>query len=104
MDDDIAVDFTKLIPKALNELSKNLYAIAGWIHSNMKVRRQKSKWSLTEKEFINEIFPDFVSGWAYGITWNTAQILVNEAMEIQKPLWIDDVWFTGILRSKGLNN
>ena len=101
MDDDIAVDLTKIITQAIKDLivenDDNAPKIAGWVHSGMKVRRTNSKWALTTNEFERDVYPDFVSGWAYAMTSKTAYGLVQEALKQREPLWIDDVWITGIL-------
>ena len=86
MDDDIAVDLTKLITKTKSQISKDSLTIGGWIHSGMNVRREQSKWALTKEEFGQDHFPDFASGWAYATNWRTAQVLVEEALQINQPL------------------
>ena len=101
MDDDIAVDLTKIITKAIKDLivenDDNASKIAGWVHSGMKVRRTNSKWALTTTEFERDVYPDFVSGWTYAMTCKTARGLVQEALKQRESLWIDDVWITGVL-------
>ena len=108
MDDDIAVDLTKIITKANKDLiigkEESTPKIAGWVHSNMKVRRTNSKWALTTTEFEKDVYPDFVSGWTYATTWKTAHALVQEALKHKESLWIDDVWITGILFEKIANS
>ena len=90
MDDDIAVDIPKMIEKSGNSLE----TIGGWLHSKMNVRRRNSKWSLSKVEFDQDIFPDFVSGWAYAMTMSSAKPIVSLA-ETASNLWVDDVWVTG---------
>jgi hypothetical protein len=63
----------------------------------LKVRRAASKWAVTTDEYGPEIFPEFVSGWAYAVTASTARSLASKATEVPT-LWIDDVWITGLVR------
>lgn len=96
MDDDIAVDLPRLLKKA----QKSLLSIGGWVHSNMNVRRNFSKWAVTRQEFSEDVYPDFVSGWAYAMTSQSAKIILAKATD--DSFWIDDVWITGILRSPSI--
>ena len=91
MDDDIGVDIPKMIIKSLD-----VENIGGWIHEKMTVRRKASKWSLTKDEYKYDIYPDFVSGWAYAMDMKSAKKIVKLGLEkFNGNLWIDDVWITG---------
>ncbi len=95
MDDDIAVDFPRLIRHA----EKDRGSLAGWLHSKMEARRKSSKWAVDRSEFGADIYPDFVSGWAYVLSIDAAQKIIEAATLAASHLWIDDVWITGILRA-----
>lgn len=95
MDDDIAID----LPQIMAKIEGN--GMSGWIHSGMKVRRRASKWALKSNEFKEDTYPDFLSGWLYQMSMSNARLIVAKAEESMKdPLWIDDVWITGLLRTQ----
>lgn len=98
MDDDIAIDLPQIMQKIA---AGNGSSLGGWIHSGMKVRRGASKWALKSEEYAGETYPDFLSGWLYHISMSYAKRIVEESQESkERPLWIDDVWITGLLRTK----
>lgn len=109
-DDDIMVDFFQLrhllVGKGLKYHESTFWhkkvdektLLLGYLQSGLGVHRlATSKWALSKEEFPDQVFPDFVSGWAYLTTPQAARRLVQ--MSTYQPLlWIDDVWITGILR------
>jgi len=58
-----------------------------------------SKWFVSHEEWPGNVYPDFLSGWAYATGPLTAAALVQAAQKDPRPLWIDDLWVTGILAS-----
>ena len=106
MDDDISVDFAQL-QKWLRRLgagplpkqNKNR-RILGMVQYRLPVQRSSGwKWSLSRKEFVDQVLPDFVGGWAYVTTREAVDQLVKAA-QWEPMLWIDDVWITGVLAAR----
>lgn len=100
MDDDIVVNIYYLLNLIkLNYKNKNVDML-GYIFNNMRpIRIKANKWYVTKKEYDGNIYPSFLSGWLYVVSFKTAQILVN--LSTQTPFfWIDDVYITGILTNK----
>lgn len=113
LDDDIIVNFKQLetyleetFPPSTDVLVTRTghRLMAGYVQSKMQVvRNVSSKWFVSEREFNAHIYPDFLSGWAYVTTIDTiAGLLLQAAAKGQddgvKPLWVDDVYVTGVLR------
>lgn len=103
MDDDIVVDFFRLY-EYLNDpnrkINSNRQFLAGYVFANVvPIRAHQNKWYVSHDEFDGNVYPDYVSGWMYVTTPFTARTLVAAASRT-KFFWIDDTWFTGILRDK----
>ncbi|KAJ8982967.1 hypothetical protein NQ317_001407 [Molorchus minor] len=101
MDDDIVVNIDR-IPDLLKSLMlpKKGYFLAGYILRNMKPIRQKAnKWYVTEEEYNQSTYPQFVSGWFYVTTPKTCSKLYSLSQSTRY-FWIDDTYITGILASK----
>lgn len=101
MDDDTVFDIFHL-NRYLKELaieSKNEQTfIAGYVLTKQQpIRLTANKWYVTHREFSDNFYPDYVSGWLYVTTHKTARALVHESVN-QPFFWIDDTWITGILR------
>ena len=102
MDDDISVDFAQLQKwlRRLRPPTQNKNRILGMVQYRLPVQRSSGwKWSLSRKEFVDEVLPDFVAGWAYVTTRGAVTQLVKAAPR-EPMLWIDDVWITGILAAR----
>ena len=107
MDDDIAVDFFQFAVKVKADYGRELSAaenggvLLGYKQLGLTPQRNaKSKWFVNRDEFAGDVYPDFLSGWAWMTSTRTAQRLVNEAQNSKEVFWIDDVWVTGILAAK----
>lgn len=83
------------------QLSDNhMDLLAGYILDKQKpIRVAPSKWFVSTAEFSGSVYPDYLSGWMYLTTPQTAARLVAEAQR-EPFFWIDDTWITGILRDK----
>lgn len=104
IDDDTVFDVYHLASYLENLASTlddtNEHLLAGYILDGKKpIRLQASKWYVTFKEFGENVYPDYLSGWLYITNPPTARSLVAES-QIQPFFWIDDTWITGILREK----
>lgn len=107
MDDDVVVDFRQLfayIQTKWSEISSHpaQHYLAGYAFRKvLPIRLRPSKWFVTQQEFSGKIYPDYLSGWMYITTPNTARSLVKASVgEKSAIFWIDDIWITGILRDK----
>lgn len=102
MDDDIIVNIYDLLEKLHSGIIEK-DSLAGYIMKNMvPVREPANKWYVSQTEYADNIYPDFVSGWLYITNSQVTSQLINYAESFHKYFWIDDVFVTGILR-KGLN-
>lgn len=110
MDDDIVVDFRQLFAYLrakdkytlhLDRDSKQHY-LSGYLFKNVvPIRLRPSKWFVTEDEFRDRVYPDYLSGWMYVTTPYTAKALAGAAFKAKSNIfWIDDIWLTGILRAQ----
>ncbi|KAG5307208.1 PREDICTED: beta-1,3-galactosyltransferase 5 isoform X1 [Acromyrmex echinatior] len=98
MDDDIIVNIYGILEKLHSGMiEKN--SLTGYIMKDMiPVREPANKWYVSKAEYINNIYPDFVSGWLYITHPQIASRLINYAVSSHEYFWIDDVFVTGILR------
>lgn len=55
---------------------------------------------MSPAEYAADVYPDYLSGWLYLTTPQTARRLVERAQRDGAAgfLWIDDTWVTGVLR------
>lgn len=108
-DDDADLDLGQMISKYSLEShpsgERNLLMCARFqSHSPVlrKLNRQTTKWSLTRREWPYDTFPSYCSGLAYLASVELVEKLyliapLVDAAELQPPLWIDDVYVTGVL-------
>ncbi|XP_059173046.1 beta-1,3-galactosyltransferase 5-like [Physella acuta] len=95
-DDDVAINVTKLV--SILETTKS--QIDNFILGRVKVRNKplrnpKNKYYLSTEEFPDEIFPPFALGGLLGFPMSSVKLLYQAALRI-KPIWLDDVYVTGI--------
>jgi len=101
VDDDAIVNVAKL-SKFVSYLSKNPGSTST-LHcnsnSNLVVRNPKSKWFLSQKEYVKNRYPSYCSG-STGcvLSRNVSRKLYETAMmpETQPKLWLEDTFVTGI--------
>ncbi|XP_022906272.2 beta-1,3-galactosyltransferase 5 [Onthophagus taurus] len=102
MDDDIVIDVKKVL-KLLN--NSNIIVdnfLAGHVLKNMQPKRDPAnKWYVSFKEYPDNYYPPFLSGWFYFTTPKVAEKLVQISNR-NRYFWIDDLYVTGIL-SRNLN-
>lgn len=97
MDDDIMVDIFGLQIKLNNQYPNLDNILLGYKQMGLLPQRSKnSKWFVSKEEFKQDIYPDFLSGWAWMTSPFTAKSLVNQA-QVSDMFWIDDLWITGML-------
>ncbi|CAL8072288.1 unnamed protein product [Orchesella dallaii] len=105
VDDDMFVDVMRFIDwrsseievlekqKKLNELSELYCHTFG---GAKPIRESGSKWYAPEDQWPDEYYPDYCSGWAYGISVKLMELIYSVSNRI-KFFWIDDVFVTGAL-------
>ncbi|GFU60319.1 lactosylceramide 1,3-N-acetyl-beta-D-glucosaminyltransferase [Nephila pilipes] len=97
MDDDIFVDIYQFYDYIANrvrilDLRNN---IACYFQTGMPVVRDSvSKWFVSKKEYAQDTFNDYCSGWAYLTTTYVAHRLYEAAKKLPY-FWVDDVHLTG---------
>nr|CAB3224833.1 beta-1,3-galactosyltransferase 5-like [Phallusia mammillata] len=71
---------------------------------NTRPHRHKDKWHVPIEEYKWPMWPDFCLGGFYTMSVNVT-IQLWDLAQVQKPVRMDDVWITGILRQQfGLPN
>lgn len=97
MDDDIMVDFYQLLAKLQSDYPSLDNVVLGYKQFGLTPQRnRKSKWFVSKAEFAGNVYPDFLSGWAWATSTSTAVRLVNQSRRVPF-FWIDDLWVTGVL-------
>ncbi|XP_059173034.1 beta-1,3-galactosyltransferase 5-like [Physella acuta] len=99
-DDDVKVNTSELISimKRTNEKFENF--ILGDKKENWEaVRNNASKYYLPVSEYSQKVLPPFALGGLLGYPLSTVTLLYNAALRI-KPIWLDDVFITGICAPK----
>lgn len=94
MDDDIAVNIFKL-----KNVIQHDYDLAGCIIKAKPIRDKLNKWYVSREEFVEDTYPEFLSGWLYIVKMTSVQRLLR-AIRIKDYFWIDDLYVTGILAKR----
>ena len=68
-------------------------------YGDTPVRNESSKYYTSKEEYKWPYWPDFCLGGAYTTNVGVVRQLWNASKEV-KPLKMDDVWITGVLREK----
>lgn len=101
IDDDTVFDIFHLnryLKQLANDRKNEEKFIAGYVLADKPpIRVSANKWFVTRKEYPNDRYPDYVSGWLYVTTPTTARAIVRQSLT-QRFFWIDDTWITGVLR------
>lgn len=97
MDDDIVVDFYRLLNVMKSVVHDQKPLLMGYLLKGIRpVREPANKWFVTQSEFPGSMYPPFLSGWLYITTPKDAKTLV-EASKTVHYFWIDDTYVTGLL-------
>lgn len=97
MDDDIVVDFYRLIHIMNLIVQDHRPLLMGYLLQGTRpVREPLNKWFVTQSEFPGSMYPPFLSGWLYITTPKDARALL-EASKTVHYFWIDDTYVTGLL-------
>lgn len=60
------------------------------------IRMKGSKWYASKEDWPEDFYPDYCSGWAYGISVELIETLYSVSND-RKFFWVDDVFATGAL-------
>jgi hypothetical protein len=97
MDDDIVVDFYRLINIMNSIVQDQKPLLMGYLLKGTRpVREPASKWFVTKSEYPGSMYPPFLSGWLYITTPKDARALVGASKTVRY-FWIDDTYVTGLL-------
>ncbi|XP_022644139.1 beta-1,3-galactosyltransferase 5-like isoform X1 [Varroa jacobsoni] len=100
-DDDTIVNVRKLRLE-LQSLQANFSkpVIAGYELIHVAPRRMKNdKWAVSEKEYPDKLYPNFVSGCLYVISGKALAPLYETALNT-RPLSLEDVFVTGLVATR----
>ncbi|GAB0098346.1 Hexosyltransferase [Sergentomyia squamirostris] len=99
VDDDVFVN-TPFVRKFTHQFSHfNNFIMCPRLWTSPPIRDEKSKWYVSEKEFSDEFYPEYCSGWGILLSSDVATILPRVA-ETTPFFWIDDVYVWGMVRIK----
>jgi hypothetical protein len=97
MDDDIIVDFYRLLNIMKSIVQDQRPLLMGYLLKGIQpIREPANKWFVMQSEFPGSVYPPFLSGWLYITTPREAKTLV-EASKTVHYFWIDDTYVTGLL-------
>ena len=100
MDDDISVDFPRLLSTASPLLTSPLH-VAGLLQLRLPILRGRgSKWSVAREELQGSHYPPFLSGWCYVGQPQAFRAILDVLQGEEDTFWVDDVWVTGLLGAK----
>lgn len=98
MDDDITINYYKLF-EIINKYKPKSQFLGCLIRNPKPERNHSSKWYVSESEYKDEFYPNFVSGWMYITTLDTVNSILK-SIKRSHYFWIDDTFVTGLLREK----
>ncbi|KAK6959141.1 lactosylceramide -n-acetyl-beta-d-glucosaminyltransferase [Biomphalaria glabrata] len=100
IDDDVKMPYTQLFPV----ISWTSQKYKNFILGNRKAgwephRHNGSKYYLSEEEFPDPVLPPFALGGVLAYPTSTVSLLYQAALRV-KPIWLDDIYITGICAPK----
>ncbi|KAH9519688.1 Beta-1,3-galactosyltransferase 1 [Bulinus truncatus] len=99
-DDDIIENLTSVVEVVKRTSLTDSNFILGRLRFNECPKRHvESKYYLSEQEFPEPIFPPFALGGLLGYPMLTVELLYQAALRV-KPIWLDDVFITGMCGQK----
>lgn len=100
VDDDMMVNMQHVAD--FSEINPNFHrVIIGKLAKKWKPHRDpKNKWFVPFRAFNGTFYPNFVTGPAYFITGDAARPLYETAMNDTEPIFLEDVYVTGIVAEK----
>lgn len=100
VDDDMMINMQHVAD--FSEINPNFHrVIIGKLAKKWKPHHDpKNKWYVPYRVYNGTYFPNFVTGPAYFITGDAAKPLYETAMNDTSPLFLEDVYMTGIVAEK----
>ena len=99
-DDDMYINVPRLLSRLRAQFDKGPLFIMGFLLKEIRpIRTEKHKWYLSTKVYPEPTFPNYVCGTAYAMTTTAALRLYVESFYV-RPLFLEDVYLTGILADK----
>ncbi|KAH9495996.1 hypothetical protein Btru_012401 [Bulinus truncatus] len=99
-DDDVKIDVPPMIEKLRATSSQHDNFILGEVkYGDVPARHPRSKWYLPKAEFPDSKLPPYALGGALGYPILTVQLLHQAALRVP-PVWLDDLYITGICAPK----
>lgn len=100
VDDDMMLNMQHIADFA--EINPNFHrVIIGKLAKKWKPHRDvRNKWYVPPDAFNGTFFPNFVTGPAYFFTGDAALPLYDTAVNDRAPLYLEDVYMTGIVAEK----
>ena len=100
VDDDFVVDPRSLVKSITRVAVKYDNFIVGKVQDVPGVeRRNVSKYYVSREEYAPDLFPPFALGGLLGYPYRTVALLYQAALRVT-PLWLDDVYITGLCRER----
>ncbi|GAU91846.1 hypothetical protein RvY_04025 [Ramazzottius varieornatus] len=100
-DDDVVLDldaFTGFFLRFHASPPPRTFFCANVLINELAPRDPFFKWYVAEEEYAGAVYPPYCYGNAYLFTWDMVGTLYEESLRV-KELWVDDVYFSGILTS-----
>ncbi|RUS92202.1 hypothetical protein EGW08_000055 [Elysia chlorotica] len=99
-DDDMYINVPRLMSRLRSQFEKGPLFVIGYLLKEKEPFRTTShKWYLPVSEYPEKTFPNYVSGTSYAMTTTAAMRLYVESFYV-RPLFLEDVYLTGILADK----
>ncbi|CAL1538676.1 unnamed protein product [Lymnaea stagnalis] len=103
IDDDVTANIPKILPVMEAKSRQYFDFVIGDIKEGWKPVRKENvqylKYSVSEDEYPEPTYPPFAVGGLVGYPMSTVSLLYQAALRL-KPLWLDDVFITGICAVK----
>ncbi|KAI8786151.1 lactosylceramide -n-acetyl-beta-d-glucosaminyltransferase [Biomphalaria glabrata] len=100
IDDDVKMSYTQLFPVISWTSQKYKNFILGNRKAGWEPHRYNgSKYYLSEEEFPDPVLPPFALGGVLAYPTSTVSLLYQAALRV-KPIWLDDIYITGICAPK----
>lgn len=103
IDDDIFIDPVTLVDWRNSEITHEnssttmLDFYCSVMTDGEPQRNTSSKWFVSKDLWPSDKYPTYCSGWAYGISMPWIRKIYDVSESVDKALWIDDLFVTGVL-------
>ncbi|CAL1538674.1 unnamed protein product [Lymnaea stagnalis] len=98
-DDDVVVNVKQIVSVVRQKHRDHLEFVIGVVKDDWKPARNKGKYHMSVEEYPDPLYPPFALGGLLGYPLTSVALLYQAALRV-KPIWLDDVYITGICASK----